>query len=80
MESERYERIMAVMDRKTPDRVPWALWGHFPACKWLNGYGWEKSSRDGEELAKAHLALLRELDYTMDLLKMTPFYRFMAMK
>jgi uroporphyrinogen decarboxylase len=68
------------MNRKTPDRVPWALWGHFPACKWLNGYSWEKTTRDGEESAKAHIALLRELDYSMDLLKVSPYYRFMAMQ
>ena len=80
MESERYDRVMAVMERKIPDRVPWALWGHFPACKWLNGYSWDKANRDGEEAAKAHMAILRELDYPMDLLKVTPFYRFMAMQ
>ncbi len=80
MESERFDRIKAVMERKIPDRVPWALWGHFPACKWLNGYSWEKTTRDGEESAKAHIALLRELDYNMDLLKVTPYYRFMAMQ
>ena len=80
MESERFDRVLAVMNRKTPDRVPWALWGHFPACKWLNGYSWEKTTRDGEEAAKAHIALLRELDYSMDLLKVTPYYRFMAMQ
>ena len=80
LDSERFDRVLAVMNRKTPDRVPWALWGHFPACKWLNGYSWEKSTRDGEESAKAHLALLRELDYSMDLLKVSPYYRFMAMQ
>jgi uroporphyrinogen decarboxylase len=80
LESERFDRVLAVMNRKTPDRVPWALWGHFPACKWLNGYSWEKTTRDGEEAAKAHIALLRELDYSMDLLKVTPYYRFMAMQ
>lgn len=80
LESERFERVMTVMQRKVPDRVPWALWGHFPACKWLQGYSWEKSTRDGEELAKAHMALLRELDYSMDLLKVTPYYRFMAIQ
>ena len=80
MESERFDRVLAVMQRKIPDRVPWALWGHFPACKWLNGYSWEKTTRDGEESAKAHMALLRELDYSMDLLKVTPYYRFMAMQ
>jgi uroporphyrinogen decarboxylase len=78
MESERLERVQTVMKRGTPDRVPWAIWGHFPAIRWLNGYSWEKSTRDGEELAKAHLALLRELDYNMDLLKVTPYYRYMA--
>jgi uroporphyrinogen decarboxylase len=80
MESERFDRVLAVMQRKIPDRVPWALWGHFPACKWLNGYSWEKSTRDGEESAKAHIALLRELDYNMDMLKVTPYYRFMAIQ
>ncbi len=80
MESERFDRVLAVTQCKVPDRVPWALWGHFPACKWLNGYSWEKTTRDGEESAKAHMALLRELDYPMDLLKVTPYYRFMAMQ
>lgn len=78
MESERYQRVMSVMRREVPDRVPWAIWGHFPACDWLKYYSWEKANRDGEESAKAHLALLRALDYKMDLLKVTPFYRFMA--
>jgi uroporphyrinogen decarboxylase len=80
MESERFDRVLTVMQRKVPDRVPWAIWGHFPACKWLNGYSWEKASRNGEESAKAHIALLRELDYNMDMLKVTPYYRFMAMQ
>ncbi len=80
MDSDRFERVMAVMKRKVPDRVPWALWGHFPACRWLNGYSWEKATRSGEESARAHMALLRELDYPMDLLKVTPYYRFMAMQ
>ena len=44
----------------------------------LKYYSWEKANRDGEELAKAHMALLNELDYKMDLLKVTPFFRFMA--
>ncbi len=69
---------MAVMRREVPDRVPWAIWGHFPAVRWLNGYSWEKANRNGEESARAHMALLRELDYKMDLLKVTPFYRYMA--
>jgi len=80
IESDRYERVMAVMHRKVPDRVPWALWGHFPAANWLDQYSWELSTRNGEESARAHMALLRELDYKMDLLKVTPYYRFMAMK
>jgi uroporphyrinogen decarboxylase len=80
LESERIDRVLAAMRREVPDRVPWALWGHFPACRWLSGYSWEKSTRDGEESAKAHMALLRELDYPMDLLKVTPYYRFMAMQ
>ncbi len=80
MESDRYERVMAVMRREVPDRVPWAIWGHFPAVNWLGRYSWEKSTRDGEESAMAHMALLRELDYKMDLLKVTPYYRFMAMQ
>ncbi len=80
MESERFERVMAVMHREVPDRVPWSIWGHFPAVDWLGRYSWEKSTRDGEESAAAHMALLRELDYKMDLLKVTPYYRFMAMQ
>ena len=80
MRSDRFERVMAVMRREVPDRVPWAIWGHFPAVDWLGRYSWEKSTRDGEESAAAHIALLRELDYKMDLLKVTPYYRFMAMQ
>ncbi|MBL7079141.1 hypothetical protein ISS39_02330 [Candidatus Bathyarchaeota archaeon] len=76
--SDRYERVMAAMRRDVPDRVPWALWGHFPAVPFLKYYSWEKANRDGEESARAHMALLRSLDYKMDLLKVTPFYRFMA--
>jgi uroporphyrinogen decarboxylase len=78
MESERYERVMAAMRREVPDRVPWALWGHFPAAPFLKHYSWEKANRDGEESARAHIALLEALDYKMDLLKVTPFYRYMA--
>jgi uroporphyrinogen decarboxylase len=76
--SDRYERVIAAMRREVPDRVPWALWGHFPAVPFLKYYSWEKANRDGEESARAHMALLRSLDYKMDLLKVTPFYRFMA--
>ena len=78
MESERYERVMTSIKRKVPDRVPWTLWGHFPSLPFLKYYSWEKANRDGEESAKAHIALLNELDYKMDLLKVTPFYKFMA--
>lgn len=78
MVSDRLERVISVMNREVPDRVPWAIWGHFPAIPWLKRYSWEKANRDGEESAKAHLALLRALDYKMDMLKVTPFYRFMA--
>jgi len=78
MESERFERVMAAIRREEPDRVPWSVWGHFPALPFLRYYSWEKAHRDGEEAARAHLALLRELDYTMDLLKVTPLYRYMA--
>ncbi|MEE8354314.1 MAG: uroporphyrinogen decarboxylase family protein [Candidatus Bathyarchaeia archaeon] len=78
MASDRYERVMAAMRGGIPDRVPWALWGHFPAVPFLKYYSWEKANRDGEESARAHLALLRSLDHKMDLLKVTPFYRFMA--
>jgi len=78
MESERYERVIAAIHREVPDRVPWALWGHFPSLPFLRYYSWEKANRDGEELARAHIALLLELDYKMDLLKVTPFYRYMA--
>ena len=80
MDSDRFERVMAVMNREVPDRVPWSIWGHFPAVNWLNGYSWELSTRNGDESARAHMALLRELDYKMDLLKVTPYYRFMAMQ
>ena len=78
MDSDRYERVMAVMRREVPDRVPWSIWGHFPALNWLDYYSWELSTRNGEHSAQAHMALLRELDYKMDMLKVTPFYRFMA--
>jgi len=80
MSSERYERVMAAVHRRVPDRVPWGLWGHVPALPFLRYYSWEKSTRDGEELAKAHIALLNALDYRMDLLKVTCFYRFMAVQ
>ena len=80
MDSERYERVMAVIRREQPDRVPWSIWGHFPAVNWLDYYSWALAQRSGEEAARAHIALLRELDYKMDLLKVTPFYRFMAMQ
>jgi uroporphyrinogen decarboxylase len=69
---------MTAIDRGVPDRVPWGLWGQFPALPFLKYYSWEKSNRDGEETAKAHIALLNELDYKMDLLKVTYFFRFMA--
>lgn len=71
---------MAVIRREQPDRVPWSIWGHFPAVNWLDYYSWELAQRSGEEAARAHMALLRELDFKMDLLKVTPFYRFMAMQ
>lgn len=44
----------------------------------LKHYNWEKAHRDGSEAAASHVALLRELDYEMDLLKVTPFYKYMA--
>lgn len=78
LESERYQRVMTAIHRETPDRVPWGLWGHIPALPFLKYYSWEKANRDGEELAKAHMALLNVLDYKMDFLKVTPFFRFMA--
>lgn len=78
MESERYARVLAAVRCEQPDRIPWGVWGHFPSLSFLKYYSWEKANRDGEELARAHVALLNELDYTMDLLKVTPFYRFMA--
>jgi len=78
MGSERYTRVMTALRREIPDKVPWALWGHFPAVSFLKYYSWEKANRDGEESAKAHMALLQALDYKMDLLKVTPFYRYTA--
>jgi len=78
MESERYDRVMTALHRKVPDRVPWALWGHFAALPFLKYHSWEKANRDGEESARSHIALLNELDYEMDLLKVTPFYKYMA--
>src|SRR6266571_4729917 len=75
--SDKHGRVMAVMQHNVPDRVPWGMWGHFPAMPFL-GYSWEKASKDGGELARAHLALLGKLKYEMDLLKVTPFYKFMA--
>jgi len=78
MESERYERVIAAINRRIPDKVPWGLWGHFPSLPFLRYYSWEKANRDGEELAKAHVALLNELDYKMDLLKVTSFFKFMS--
>jgi uroporphyrinogen decarboxylase len=78
LESERYERVMAAIRGEVPDRVPWALWGHFPSLPFLEYYSWEKANRDGEELANAHIALLNALDYKMDFLKVTPFYEYMG--
>ena len=69
---------MAAVHLEVPDRVPWGLYGHFPCLPFLKYYSWEKANRDGEELARAHLALVNHLDYKMDLLKVTPFYRYMA--
>jgi len=80
MKSERHTRVMTALRREIPDRVPWALWGHFPAVPFLRYYSWEKANRDGKESARAHMALLRALDYKMDLLKVTPFYRYMSCK
>lgn len=76
--TERHDRVNAVMQLKVPDKVPWAVWAHFPAIPWLKYYSWELANRNGEHQAKAHLALLRALDYKMDLLKVTPFFRNMA--
>ncbi len=78
MNSERYERVMTALHRDVPDRLPWALWGHFPSLPFLEYYSWEKANRDGRELATAHLALLTALDYKMDFLKVTPFYNYMS--
>jgi len=78
MYSERHQRVLAAVNLEVPDRIPWSLWGHIPALPFLKYYSWEKANRDGEELAKAHVAFLNELDYKMDLLKVTPFYKFMA--
>jgi len=70
---------MAAVRREIPDKVPWWLWCHCPALPWLRHYSWEKSTRDGEELARAHLAFLQQLDYKMDLLKVIPYYKYLAM-
>jgi len=80
MESESYERIMTAVGRGVPDRVPWFCYCHTPALPWLRYYSWEKSTRDGEELAKAYIAFLHELDYKMDLLKVTAWKAGMALQ
>ena len=41
MKSDRFERVMAVVRRDKPDRVPWSIWGHYPAVDWLGYYSWE---------------------------------------
>jgi uroporphyrinogen-III decarboxylase len=78
MESEQYQRVLAAANLEVPDRIPWSIWAHYPAIPWLKHYSWELANRNGEHQAKAHLALLRSLDYKMDLLKVTPFFRSMA--
>lgn len=78
MESDHYQRVLAAANLEVPDRVPWSIWAHYPAIPWLKYYSWELANRNGEHQAKAHLALLRALDYKMDLLKVTPFFRSMA--
>ena len=78
MDSDRYERVVTAANLGVPDRVPWSVWAHYPAIPWLKHYSWELANRNGEHQAKAHMALLRALDYKMDLLKVTPFYRSMA--
>jgi len=74
LRSDRFARVLAAVNREIPDKVPWWLWTHFPALPWLRYYSWEKSTRDGEELARAHLAFLQQLDYKMDLLKVTSWH------
>jgi uroporphyrinogen decarboxylase len=76
--TERHERVRAAINGEVPDRVPWSVWAHFPAIPWLRFYSWELANRNGEHQAKAHIAFLRSLDYKMDLLKVTPFFRSMA--
>lgn len=78
MKSERYERVITAANGGVPDRVPWSIWAHYPAILWLKYYSWELANRNGEHQARAHLALLQALDYKMDLLKVTPFFRSMA--
>jgi len=78
MESDRYERVITAANLGVPDRVPWSVWAHYPAIPWLKHYSWELANRNGKHQAKAHLALLQALDYKMDLLKVTPFFRAMA--
>ncbi|MBD3171511.1 hypothetical protein GF326_03465 [Candidatus Bathyarchaeota archaeon] len=76
--NDRYERVITAANNGVPDRVPWSVWAHYPAIPWLKHYSWELANRNGEHQAKAHLALLQALDYKMDLLKVTPFFRAMA--
>lgn len=78
MNSDRYERVITAANLGEPDRVPWSVWAHYPAIPWLKYYSWELANRNGEHQAKAHMALLNALDYNMDLLKVTPFFRSMA--
>lgn len=76
--NDRYERVITAANNGVPDMVPWSVWAHYPAIPWLKHYSWELANRNGEHQAKAHLALLQALDYKMDLLKVTPFFRAMA--
>lgn len=78
MDSDRYERVVTAANLGVPDRVPWSVWAHYPAIPWLKYYSWELANRNGEHQARAHMALLNALDYKMDLLKVTPFFRSMA--
>lgn len=62
------------MHREKPDRVPISLWTH--AYNRFAGMRFKKFARDGNEMAKAHLAFINQ--FKVDFLKVTPCGLFFA--
>jgi len=68
------ERFFSAIRREKPDRVPISLWTH--AYNNFSGASFREYARDGEKMAKAHLAFLH--DFSVDFLKVTPCGLFFA--